>query len=326
VPLPAQSSAQAASFRGRVRFPSRKGEERLSRWLIFSFVVHGALIVSLFLMPHLPSRTVPPAPVYTVDLVGGERIGRTNLGTELQAAPAPKVTPSKANPEPPAPAPEVKKEVKPEVKKEAKKEVEKPEKLEKVKAVEKRAPAQEKIAVKEPVKKPPATKEPAKEASSESKAEEASLDRVRERLIQAAVERVKTRTEAPQKPSTGGEVISAGTGEGQGAATLGEGGRGGGVVKGIEFIAYQNKVFSIIRENWAWPGQRSDLKVTVRFGIRDNGEIVGIKVVLPSGDSSYDESVLRAVRKSSPLPAPPESYRKDFSDVELNFLARNAGK
>jgi colicin import membrane protein len=325
VPTSAPSSAQTATLRGRVQSTAPGREERLSRWLLFSFVVHGALIVSLFLMPHLPSRSVPPAPVYTVDLVGGERIGGT-FGTELNPAPLPKPTPTKASPEPPAPLPQIKKEVKKEVKEVKKEPVEKPEKLEKVKAVEKQPPPQEKITLNEPVKKQPATKESAKEASSESKADEASLDRVRERLIQAAVERVKTRIEAPQKPSGGGEVISAGSGEGQGAAALGEGGRGGGVVKGIEFIAYQNKVFSIIRENWAWPGQRSDLKVTVRFGIRDNGEIVGIKLVQPSGDPSYDESVLRAVKKSSPLPAPPESYRKDFSDVELNFLARNAGK
>ncbi len=63
----------------------------------------------------------------------------------------------------------------------------------------------------------------------------------------------------------------------------------------------------------------SNLKVVVQFGIKDNGEIVGLKIVQPSGDPSYDESVLRAVKKSSPLPAPPESYRKDFADVELTF-------
>jgi len=51
----------------------------------------------------------------------------------------------------------------------------------------------------------------------------------------------------------------------------------------------------------------------------------GLKIVQPSGDPSYDESVLRAVKKSSPLPAPPESYRKDFAEVELTFRPRDLG-
>jgi colicin import membrane protein len=317
VPTSVDTPVQTASWRHRAP-SSAEDQERLSRWLFFSFVVHAVLIVSLFLMPYLPSHKAPLAPVYTVDLVGGERIGG-NFGTEPYRAPAPKAAPSKTVAEPPAPVPETKKESK-------KEKVEKAEKIEKTKTVEKPLPSPEKVVSKEAAKKEPTVKESTKEARSESKADEASLDRVRERLIQSAVDRVKSRTEAPQKVPQTGEPISSGTGEGEGAATLGAGGRGGGVIQGIEFISYRNKVFSIIRDNWAWPGQRSDLKVTVRFGIRENGEIMGIKVVQPSGDPSYDESVLRAVRKSSPLPAPPESYRKDFSDVELNFLPPNSGK
>ncbi len=120
--------------------------------------------------------------------------------------------------------------------------------------------------------------------------------------------------------------MSAGSGEGEGAAGLGPGGRGGpGVVKGMDFLIYQNRMLGTIKDNWAWVGQRSNLKVVVHFGIKDTGEIVGLKIVQPSGDPSYDESVLRAVKKSSPLPAPPESYRKDFADVELTFRPRDLG-
>ncbi len=94
----------------------------------------------------------------------------------------------------------------------------------------------------------------------------------------------------------------------------------------MDFIIYQNRMLATIKENWAWVGQqRSNLKVVVQFGIKENGEIVGLKIYQPSGDPSYDESVLRAVKKSSPLPAPPESYRKDFADVELTFRPRDLG-
>jgi colicin import membrane protein len=143
-------------------------------------------------------------------------------------------------------------------------------------------------------------------------------------LIQSAVDRAKSRTEGNQQPSKG-DVISSGSGEGEGASALGQGGRGGGVVKGMEFIIYQNRMLSSIKDNWAWVGQKSNLKVVVHFSIKDNGEITGLKIVQPSGDPSYDESVLRAVKKSSPLPPPPESSRKDFADVELTFRPKDLG-
>jgi len=255
-------------------------------------------------MPFVPARSAREYPVYTVDLVGGERIGRTNLGTELTPTAAPKESAKKAEKEIPAP------ESKPEPKKE---------KTEKAKSIEKTAVIPEKATTKETVKK-----ETAIEKKTEAKETAASLDSVRERVIQSAVERAKNRTDSGQKASKG-EVISSGAGEGEGAAALGKGGRGGGVVKGMEFVIYQNRMLSTIKTNWVWVGQRSNLRVVVRFNIKDNGEIFGLKVVQASGNASYDESVIRAVNKSSPLPALPESVRKDFSEIELAFRPEDLG-
>lgn len=301
-----QTPSPTLSLRDR-SLPLSGGEERLPKWLTVSFLLHVALIVCLFLSPLLPSPREPIHPVYTVDLVGGEKIGKANLGTELTAPP--KETPQKTEAKPAPPIAETKKEIK-QVKE------------------EKRVAQEEKIALKEKSKIEPAKKEPVKEAKEskvDTKSEAASADSVRERLLQSAVERAKTRTESGQKASKG-EVLSAGAGEGDGAAAIGPGGRGGpGIVKGIDFIAYQNRMLSTIKDNWAWVGQRTNLRVVVHFGIRENGEIVGLKIVTPSGDPSYDESVLRALKKSSPLPAPPESHRKEFADVELTFRPRDLG-
>jgi colicin import membrane protein len=300
-----RQSTQTISSQER-SLPVVDREDKLSKWLFFSFLFHGALILALFVVPFLPSRSRPSYPVYTVDLVGGEKIGRNNLGTELVPPSVPKAAPKKTAEEVPPPPQETKQETK----------------KEKPKAVEKEAPAPEKAPLKEATKRELTKKESAKETKSESKAEEAALDRVRERLIQSAVDRAKSRTEGAQELSKG-DVISSG--EGEGAAALGPGGRGGGVVKGMEFIIYQNRMLSSIKDNWAWVGQKSNLKVVVHFSIKDNGEITGLKIVQPSGDPSYDESVLRAVKKSSPLPPPPESSRKDFADVELTFRPKDLG-
>jgi len=307
--MPGDNSAQTMSARERPLALARH-EEKLSKWLVVSLFLHGVLILSLFVVPFLPSDNRPSYPVYTVDLVGGERIGASNLGTELVASSAvPKAAATKRTVEEiPPPVQSTKQETKTET----------------PKALEKEAPTQEKALSKEAPQKSLVKKEPAKETKNESKTDEAALDRVRANLIQSAVDRLKSRTEAAPKLSKG-EAISSGTGEGEGAAALGPGGHGGGIVKGMEFIIYQNRMLNSIKDNWAWVGQRSNLKVVVHFSIKENGEISGLKIVQPSGDASYDESVLRAVKKSSPLPPPPESSRKDFADVELTFRPKDLG-
>jgi colicin import membrane protein len=305
--------------------------DRLSKWLLFSLILHGAFLIALTLSPYFPSVTRPAPPIYSVDLVGGEKIGGNRPGTELYPLPGPKDSPKKVASESATPVPEVKRAApRPKDKSEKTLSLEKtkPEKTEKpdraekiVKPSEKAAPVEEKLAVKSPIKKEEAKPEPAKESKTKSTAapEEASLDKVRERLIQSAVDRVKSRAESTQQTKSG-NILSVGPGEGDGAAALGQGGRGGGTaVKSVEFLIYQTKIVSTIKENWAWPGQKGSLKALVRFSIKDNGEIIGTKIAEPSGDPAFDESILRALRKSSPLPAPPESYRKDFAQVEMNF-------
>ncbi len=307
--MASEMPAPTISLRER-SFPLAGTEERLPRWLVVSFLLHVVLITCFFLAPMLPAPAGPVHPVYVVDLIGGEKIGATNLGTELTRVPKQS-----------SKAPEAEKTpVIPETKKEVKKEP-----PEKVKPVEKKAAQEEKLVLKEKTKTEPPKKEPVKETKEDTKAESASADSVRERLLQSAVERAKARGESAQKTAKG-EVLSSGSGEGEGAAAIGVGGRGGpGVVKGIEFIGYMNRVRNTIRENWSWVGQRRDLKVLVNFGIRENGDIVGIKIVQPSGDVSYDESVLRALRKSSPLPPPPENHRKDFLDYRIVFTPEDLG-
>lgn len=311
-PTTGKASTSTISFWERSS-PLSGGTEPLPKWVVVSLIVHLALIAGFFLAPFLPSRERPAPPVYVVDLVGGEKIGGLKLGTEIStpAQPKPKIEPSKQT------VPEPKKEPQ-EVK---------AEKTEKTKPVEKKATEEKVLALKEKTKteQPIVRKEASKEPKQETKSETASADSVRERLLQSALDRAKSKGETSQNPAKG-EILSSGAGEGEGAAGLGQGGRGGpGIVKGMDFIIYQNRMLSTIKENWAWVGQRSNLKVVVHFGIKDSGEIIGLKIVQPSGDPSYDESVLRAVKKSSPLSPPPETYRKDFADVELTFRPRDLG-
>ena len=59
--------------------------------------------------------------------------------------------------------------------------------------------ADDEVRLRDKAKKEPAKKEPVKESKDEARAETASADSVRERLIQSAVERAKARTEPRRK-------------------------------------------------------------------------------------------------------------------------------
>jgi colicin import membrane protein len=297
------NSSPTISLRER-SFPLAGAEERLPKWVTISLIVHAGLALLVVIAPFTSSPRLPTIPIYTVELVGGERIGRTSFGTE-SAGPAKKNV--KATAAETAPPIDI-----------AKKEV-RQDKVEKPKVAEKKVVDDEKIAPRDKSKREPTKKEPANESKDDDKAETASADSVRERLIRSAAERASARSESAQKTSKG-EPLSIGTGEGVGGSALGPGGRGGpGIVKGMDYIIYQNRMLSTIKNNWVWVGPRSKIKVVVQFNIKDNGEIVGLKIAQSSGNSSYDDSVLRAVRKSSPLPALAENIRGGFSEVELAF-------
>ncbi len=116
--------------------------------------------------------------------------------------------------------------------------------------------------------------------------------------------------------------MPGGTGRGLGGAGTGT---GSGSVYGADYLLYYNAMISRIREAWVWVGGRPDLRVEVGFGISVSGQIVDLRIVRGSGDTSFDESVLRAVRTVRNLGPPPERHRRDFSDVQLTFEPADLG-
>jgi len=292
----------------------RDGGGRVWRWVFISGIAHVVLIAVLLIVPFLPSKSPPTYPVYSVDLVGGEKIGG---GAGTSAAPAPKVKP----------VPEVK--ASPEIK-ETKREAKKGTK--KVKEEVRPNPAE----LKETKKKAPDSRaEMALAAKAKKEKEEAEAEKVREKLkqlrekrIEDALAAIRSRTESQEKMEQQQQkaaATSTATGKEPGAAALGAGGTGGGIARGAEFIRYFNEMRERIKGGWTWAGRRTDLVASVRFSVQENGEIVGLKLVRGSGDSSYDESVIRALRKANPLPPPPESHRQEFSEVELAFTPKELG-
>jgi outer membrane biosynthesis protein TonB len=125
--------------------------QRLPKWFIVSFLLHAFFIAGLFVAPILPSRKEMAPPVYTVDLIGGDKIGKTNFGTELSP---PKRSPQTSEVKSPPPIAEIKKETK----------SAKEEKVVKAKAIEKKVETQEKSVVIEKPAKETTKREPPREA------------------------------------------------------------------------------------------------------------------------------------------------------------------
>jgi colicin import membrane protein len=319
-----------------------------------SAVMHGVLIAAVVFSTIRGSRAVPaPSTTYTVSLVDPAALG-TNLpggggklsepgGSPKSVAPRPqpaaevKPPPAvrKEEPKTPPPSPkEAKETVKlPDKEKPVEKPPVKPE-PEKAKEIKPEPPPVVAKETKKPEpqqtqQKPEEKKtEPPKATVQEQSSEE------RDKQLLAAIDRIKAKVdkESPE-PATGSGVGSTtspsatngpGAGiKGSGPATLGgaPGVGGGGIVRGLEYIMYTEQVKRRVKENWIVAERRDRLNAIVRFNVQPDGEISALEMLKSSGDSAFDQSVMRAVNKANPLPPPPEAYREEFvsQKVEVTF-------
>lgn len=78
-----------------------------------------------------------------------------------------------------------------------------------------------------------------------------------------------------------------------------------------EYLKYQATIRARIISEWVLPlryveegGQRRNCAVNVMINM--DGEVVSTQWERPSGDPTFDQSAVRAVRKASPFPKPPD--------------------
>lgn len=116
-----------------------------------------------------------------------------------------------------------------------------------------------------------------------------------------------------------GESTSAG-GTGFGGDGRGGQGMGGGIVKPPAWFLYKDALEMSVKRGWNWHDTSAQLFATVAFRIAADGTVSNVHLVRSSGNSHYDESIIRAVRKASPVPPPPQEFYDDFRFVELDFI------
>ncbi|MBN8548914.1 MAG: cell envelope integrity protein TolA [Deltaproteobacteria bacterium] len=253
----------------------------------------GHLLLAIVLLFELgsASRAMPPPTIYSVTLEGGQSIGgigQVPKDDKKQTMAPPKKVQA------PAPAKEEKKEEKKEEVK-TKPETKKPEEKAEVSLKEKEKEKEKK----EPVKKPE------KVAKKEVKETSADIDK----RLASAMQRYL------------GESTDAG-GKGFGAARLGGKGMGGGTLLPAEALMYRDLLKNRIKQGWRWYDTMAALQSGVVFEISSSGEISNVEIVSSSGNREFDDSVLRAVYKASPVPAPPEKVYEYFKKVRMVFDPR----
>lgn len=98
-----------------------------------------------------------------------------------------------------------------------------------------------------------------------------------------------------------------------------------------ETLAYFRELDERIRSNWTVPelalSDSRSLIVQIRITIELHGKVSNVRMEKGSGNPYFDDSVLRAIRKASPLPVPPEQLRgtEDHYEVGFRFFGSGGG-
>ncbi len=110
------------------------------------------------------------------------------------------------------------------------------------------------------------------------------------------------------------------------------GGRDSGVgdaPTGLAMNMYKVAVKEKIKGNWTYPmalggsENRQNLEAVVVVRAEKNGAIMKFWFMKKSSNAMFDQSVLRAIERSDPLPPFPGSFRKTFEELEINFNLRD---
>ncbi len=96
--------------------------------------------------------------------------------------------------------------------------------------------------------------------------------------------------------------------------------------KEIQYRAYYDQVERAVRENWIPPQnldlETSSLMTVVSLTLLPDGRVLKSFIEESSGDPRFDQSVMRAILKSTPFPPPPIGLRQQTFELGLRFHSK----
>ena len=84
----------------------------------------------------------------------------------------------------------------------------------------------------------------------------------------------------------------------------------------------EDRIWAQIRSSWVVPeGVTSSVSLITVVGIKvaPDGQIMEFRVEKSSGNTYYDQSAVRAIRKANPLPPLPGDMGQEPLEVGINF-------
>ncbi len=268
-------------------------QTRMGGMFVLSLFLHLAAISAVFFVPNLASHRTYYSPVYSVRLV--------NVQPSLPAGGA--VEAKKEAPPQAVPA-----------------------------AAEKAKPKEKPVSLASKAKEDETKINEAIERlrqRREGKKVDSAINQLRQRQdeknIDSAVDRIRGEREAKQIDSAIERIRKRVTIGSAGAVETGEAGTGGASsgFMSIKHKMYYNMIWQRIRSAWvlsegALAGKK-DLETIIAIRIAKDGRIVDIQFEKKSGNAQLDESALRAIKKSDPLPPLPPGFEGDTFDVGVRF-------
>jgi colicin import membrane protein len=138
-------------------------------------------------------------------------------------------------------------------------------------------------------------------------------------LIDRAVSKIEKKVKSEEETHVERAISKL---EGELSTPKGPGLKAGTSVGGIPIQFYQMEVENRIKGNWSYPVallSKEDLEAIVVVMVKRDGTIMKTEMKKGSSDRIFDESVLRAINRSDPLPPFPEGYRKSYDEIEIKF-------
>ncbi len=150
-------------------------------------------------------------------------------------------------------------------------------------------------------------------------------------LIDKAISKIEKGVRDTEKQESGkeekGKFLSESESQESGFSKEGEGG-GGSVPSpliGKIILIYQMEIENIIKNNWSYPVALLDVKkgeipeAVVTVKVKSSGEILDMRFNKKSADALFNNSVIKAIEKSDPLPEFPPGYKKRYDEIEITF-------
>jgi len=150
------------------------------------------------------------------------------------------------------------------------------------------------------------------------KVKELSSTQLIDRAISKIEDRVKEEDQEKHVDRAIQELEKKGSDPGQAGPRVG----GGSAVEGVSMSLYRAEVYTHIRSNWSYPtalSESKDLEAIVVIHVKNNGQIINFRFKKYSADHTFNDSVLKAIERSDPLPPFPEIFRRSDEEIEVNF-------